>query len=93
MEKVQKFFFIRPRRFGKGLWISVLIAYYDINGKDKFDALFEGLYIKENSTDYKSNYMILKFLKKETRIAGYKIYTFIDEYDQFVDTLTGGETQ
>ncbi|MCB1193468.1 MAG: AAA family ATPase [Leptospiraceae bacterium] len=61
MEKVQKFFFIRPRRFGKSLWISVLMAYYDINGKEKFDELFDGLYIKENPTDYKNSYLVLKF--------------------------------
>ena len=45
MEKYKKFFFIRPRRFGKSLWISVLMAYYDINGNDKFDKLFDGLYM------------------------------------------------
>lgn len=61
MEKVKKFFFIRPRRFGKSLWISVLMDYYDINGKEKFDKLFDGLYIKENPTEYKNSYLILKF--------------------------------
>jgi hypothetical protein len=61
MEKVQKFFFIRPRRFGKSLWISVLMEYYDINGKEKFDELFDGLFIKENPTVYKNSYLILKF--------------------------------
>ena len=31
---------LRPRRFGKSLWCSILECYYDINRKDKFDALF-----------------------------------------------------
>ena len=31
------FFFLRPRRFGKSLTISMLENYYDINKKDKFD--------------------------------------------------------
>ncbi len=61
METHTKFFFIRPRRFGKSLWISVLQAYYDVAKKDKFDTLFEGLYIKDNPTDYKNSYLILKF--------------------------------
>jgi hypothetical protein len=61
MEANKKFFFIRPRRFGKSLWISVLQAYYDVARKDKFDTLFDGLYIKDNPTDYKSTYLILRF--------------------------------
>lgn len=61
MEIHTKFFFIRPRRFGKSLWISVLQAYYDVAKQDKFDTLFDGLYIKDNPTDYKNSYLILKF--------------------------------
>ena len=34
------FFFIRPRRFGKSLTVSMLENYYDINKKDKFDEIF-----------------------------------------------------
>ena len=37
------FFFIRPRRFGKSLTVSMLQHYYDIAAKDKFDALFGDL--------------------------------------------------
>ncbi len=61
MENSKKFFFIRPRRFGKSLWISVLQAYYDIAKSDKFDKLFGGLYIQKNPTEYKNSYLILKF--------------------------------
>ncbi len=60
LENHKKFFFIRPRRFGKSLWVSVLQAYYDIAKKDKFDRLFDGLYIQKNPTEYKSTYLILK---------------------------------
>ena len=38
-------FFIRPRRFGKTLWLSVLENYYDVNKADKFSALFGDLAI------------------------------------------------
>ncbi|MDR0894566.1 MAG: AAA family ATPase, partial [Prevotellaceae bacterium] len=34
--------FLRPRRFGKSLWVSTLAYYYDINAADRFDALFGG---------------------------------------------------
>ena len=40
IEEADKFFFfIRPRRFGKSLTVSMLQHYYDIRAKDKFDAL------------------------------------------------------
>jgi hypothetical protein len=61
MENKLKFFFIRPRRFGKSLWISVLHSYYDINQADKFDKLFDGLYIQKHPTEYKNSYLVLKF--------------------------------
>ena len=35
-------FFIRPRRFGKSLWISLMECYYDISRKDQFEELFNG---------------------------------------------------
>lgn len=42
------FFYIRPRRFGKSLTLSMLENYYDINKKDKFDEIFGKLYIGQN---------------------------------------------
>ncbi|NRY60038.1 hypothetical protein DZE40_001133 [Clostridium beijerinckii] len=46
-------FFIRPRRFGKSPFISMLETYYDINKKDKFEELFGDLYIGKNPTEEK----------------------------------------
>ncbi|WP_330665028.1 AAA family ATPase [Tepidibacter sp.] len=46
-------FFIRPRRFGKSLFLSTLENYYDINKKDKFEDLFNNLYIGKNPTSKK----------------------------------------
>jgi hypothetical protein len=37
--------FVRPRRFGKSLWISVLQHYYDARFKDEFDFLFGKYYM------------------------------------------------
>ena len=34
-------FFLRPRRFGKSLFTSVLENYYDINKKNEFENLFK----------------------------------------------------
>ena len=38
-------FFIRPRRFGKSLFLSTLSSYYDLDLKEEFKDLFEGLYL------------------------------------------------
>ena len=54
-------FFIRPRRFGKSLWLSLLECYYDIEKKEDFESLFSGTYIYDNPTDEKNSYFILKF--------------------------------
>jgi len=53
------FFFLRPRRFGKSLTISILENYYDINKKDKFDEIFGKLYIGENPTPEHNSYLII----------------------------------
>ena len=53
------FFFIRPRRFGKSLTLSMLENYYDINKKDKFDEIFGKLYIGENPTPEHNSYLII----------------------------------
>lgn len=52
---------LRPRRFGKTLFTSMLSAYYDINAKDEFDALFEGTYIYDHQTAERNQYYILRF--------------------------------
>ena len=44
------FFFIRPRRFGKSLTLSMLRHYYDINAADKFERLNSELYIGQHPT-------------------------------------------
>ena len=54
-------FFLRPRRFGKSLWISILHHYYDIQHKDKFDTLFGKYYIGQNPTPYANQYLVLNF--------------------------------
>ena len=53
--------FLRPRKFGKTLFTSVLENYYDILKVDKFEKLFENTYIGKNSTPRKNSYHILRF--------------------------------
>ena len=63
IEKVERankyFFFIRPRRFGKSLTISMLHHYYDINAADKFERLYGDTYIGKHPTPNHNKYLIL----------------------------------
>ena len=52
-------FLVRPRRFGKSLFLNMLEAYYDINEKDNFDKLFQGLYVADHPTEYRNRYQVM----------------------------------
>jgi hypothetical protein len=52
-------FLIRPRKFGKTLFLSALEHYYDIRFADKFDQLFGNLYIGKNPTPKKNDLFVL----------------------------------
>ena len=54
-------FFLRPRRFGKSLFTSILENYYDINSKSDFEKLFGNTYIGQHPTKEKNSYYVLKF--------------------------------
>jgi len=60
LENKYKFLsFLRPRRFGKSLFISTLSYYYDEYYKNDFDSIFKDTYIGKNPTKLKSSYRIL----------------------------------
>ncbi len=54
-------FFLRPRRFGKSLFLSILEYYYDLNTKTDFGKLFINTYIGNSPTPKKNSYYIVKF--------------------------------
>jgi len=51
--------FLRPRRFGKSLFLSTLQYYYDENSAHEFEKIFQNTYIGKNPTSLKSSYRIL----------------------------------
>ena len=53
--------FLRPRKFGKTLFTSMLENYYDINKKSKFEKLYGKTYIGKHQTKLRNIYNILKF--------------------------------
>ena len=140
------FFFIRPRRFGKSLTLSMLENYYDINKKDKFESIFGNLYIGQHPTPEHNTYLVihlnfscvstgldnyqkgldahcnimfewfcnryahllppnakeemnkqegaaeqLTYLCQACRMVNQKIYLFIDEYDNFTNSILANE--
>ena len=71
--------FLRPRKFGKTLFTSVLEYYYDKNQIDKFEKLYGKTYIGKNPTKSKNSYSILRFnfsgidtSSEEATIKGFK---------------------
>ena len=60
MEKDRHVFLLRPRRFGKSCWVSILEHYYDRTRKDNFDALFAGTDIGREPTANRSRYAVLR---------------------------------
>ncbi|MEM7537419.1 MAG: AAA family ATPase [Chloroflexota bacterium] len=133
--------FMRPRRFGKSLWLSTLMNYYDVAKENDFERLFGHLAIGLNPTPMCNKYMVMRWdfskipvsgaiaaiqqvlneylnnnmiefgekyeqsLKRPVRISennafisfdslvasvnqsGYKLYLFIDEYDNFANEV------
>ena len=57
----KRIMFLRPRKFGKTLFTSMLENYYDIKKADKFEKLYSETYIGKNPTKLKNSYHILKF--------------------------------
>ena len=89
----KRIMFLRPRKFGKTLFTSVLENYYDIKKKERFEELFKETYIGKNPTKLRNSYNILKFnfsgidtTNEETTMRGFKnktietIKDFINKY-------------
>ncbi len=61
LEQSESQLFIRPRRFGKSLLLSMLENYYDVAKKDEFDEMFGHLAIGKNPTSLRNSYYILRW--------------------------------
>ena len=88
--------FLRPRRFGKSLFLNMLAAYYDVLRKDAYEQNFGGLDIFDRTTPKQGKYMILKFgfasvdSRKENVEESFniKVYdtviAFVDRYKDYL---------
>ena len=85
-------FFVRPRRFGKSLFLSMLYSYYDCNQKESFEKLFGNLWIGQHPTSLQGIYQVLfldfsqitgKIEVLEERFNAYlciKLDSFVEQY-------------
>ena len=90
-------FLVRPRRFGKSLFLNMLEAYYDINEKDNFDELFKGLYVEQHPTSEMGQFQVLHLdfslvgsnldrLEEDfNRYCGGEVDSFIESYQRFYE--------
>ena len=61
LEQLPYQMFLRPRRFGKSLLLSILHYYYDVNCTSRFDELFGGTWIHEHPTAFRGRYLVMRF--------------------------------
>jgi hypothetical protein len=61
---------LRPRRFGKSLWLSTLENYYALDRADQFDALFGDLAIGRHPTEQRNQYFVLRWNFSEVAATG-----------------------
>lgn len=61
LERYKAPVFLRPRRFGKSLLVSMLACYYDRSKADRFEALFGGTYIGQNPTAEHNQYLVIRY--------------------------------
>ena len=61
LEDERYVFFIRPRRFGKSCWLSLLECYYGRHWAHEFEALFGGTDIGNAPTAERGRYVVVRF--------------------------------
>ena len=61
LERERYVFFLRPRRFGKTCWLSLLECYYDRNQAGDFESLFGGTDVGRQPTAHRNRYVVLRF--------------------------------
>jgi hypothetical protein len=82
MEEADNFLFlVRPRRFGKSIFLSMMRAYYDINERNQFDKLFEGLWIHEHPTSLRGQFQVLHLdfsqIMGGYSVSGENVYSYL----------------
>ena len=83
IEKMPSYLFlIRPRRFGKSVFLSMMRTYYDILRQDDFDTYFGDLWIGTHPTGERNKYQVLyfDFSKAGCSMPGADLMTSFNDY-------------
>ena len=80
LEQERFVFFIRPRRFGKTCWLSLLESYYDRNQAHDFERVFGGLDICRQPTPNRGRYVVVRFNFSTFRNVPADLEREFDEY-------------
>ena len=98
--QARNLFFIRPRRFGKSVFLGMLHAYYDIRTKDKFHQWFGNLWIGKHPTPLQGRYQILhldfsqvggtidELERKFNFYLGVELDGFVNDYKEYYSEET-----
>jgi hypothetical protein len=90
LEDTAKYLFlIRPRRFGKSVFLSMMSAYYDINMEDEFDTLFGNLWIGSHPTKLKNGFQVMyfDFSKAGASVSGQDLMDSFNEYCCIIELI------
>ena len=80
LEQTAYVVFLRPRRFGKSLLVTMLRAYYDVDYADRFEEFFSGTDIGANPTEERGKYLVMKFDFSAVSKDVSKVQDSFDEY-------------
>ncbi len=80
LEQERYTFFIRPRRFGKTLWLTMLNAYYSRAQAKDYDAVFAGTHIGRRPTANRSRYVVIYFDFSAFKQALPTLEEYFEEY-------------
>lgn len=81
----RSFFFLRPRKFGKSLFLSMLQCYYGVEYAATFNALFADLYMSKNKTNTANSFYVMRF-----DFSGIDTQSFESTFNSFKEKVTAG---
>ncbi len=84
LEDHRNVFLIRPRRFGKSAWITMMMSYYDLKLADRFDWYFGDLDIGKDPTPHHNRYVTIPF---DFSVVNDDIDTLEANFKEYGDTV------
>ena len=84
LEEERYVFLIRPRRFGKSCWVSLLDNYYNRTRADDFEAVFDGTHLGRHPTENRHRYVVLRFNFSAFKNALETLEYHFEEYCQLI---------